>query len=493
MQNSRLISMMRGLSAKEVREFGRFIRHCGYFNANQNVTDLFDYLRKFHPDFDSDKLNQGEVFKRLFPKATDDSKAKRYIRDLRSDLSLLLEDYLVLKQTDRKHHETGGINRDRQYLLMKAFKDRNRIDLYQGLIDEFMRDLERSPERDMYFYYHLFKLNHLIYSHPATNKIARGIDSLHETMRNLDLFYCAVKLNYYCEMINRQNILNVHYDEPPLIEEVRKLTTQSSFKDEKLFRVYNGIVRLLQNQDDEACYFSLKKTLLANIDIFPDDEKMEMLTYLRNYCTYARNAGKLHFAVEHFEINDLLLKYNDWKSQGFISNVTFVNVVEVGYGLKKFEWTDRFIEAYAPLLNESLRDNAVQFCQGLKHYVQEDFEKARDTFEHLTIKENIYYKLRAMALLLRCYYELPEGQDFLIDRFFARFRSFLRYQDILNEAGTRRFLHLIKYTDKLIRVSRIFDRQERREEGEKIKADLAAEEHLSARLWLKQKAGAIQL
>jgi hypothetical protein len=94
MHDSKLISILKSLSKKEFRDFGRFV-YSPFFNRLNNVIKLFDILKRHYPKFSSQDLTEEKICDSVFPgEKFDYSKFKNLV----SDLMWLAEEYLALKR-----------------------------------------------------------------------------------------------------------------------------------------------------------------------------------------------------------------------------------------------------------------------------------------------------------------------------------------------------------------------------------------------------------
>jgi len=66
MQKSQLAAILRSLTKEEFKEFGRFV-HSPYFNNRDEVSRYYDALKEHYPLFRSDKLNEENLFSKVYP------------------------------------------------------------------------------------------------------------------------------------------------------------------------------------------------------------------------------------------------------------------------------------------------------------------------------------------------------------------------------------------------------------------------------------------
>lgn len=81
-----LINTLKSFSLKEIREFGDFVRS-PFFNKNQAAMKLYDYVKKYYPDFDSNKLKKETAYRELFGKTEYSESFLKTIIHILTDLS----------------------------------------------------------------------------------------------------------------------------------------------------------------------------------------------------------------------------------------------------------------------------------------------------------------------------------------------------------------------------------------------------------------------
>lgn len=100
MVDSKCIMIMKNLTEEELKEFGRFAAS-PYFNRLNDVTKLFNALKKYHPAYPAEAVDKRKIFKKLFPKKPyNDSR----MRNLVSDLGQLTEKFLLNKSWEENNY-----------------------------------------------------------------------------------------------------------------------------------------------------------------------------------------------------------------------------------------------------------------------------------------------------------------------------------------------------------------------------------------------------
>src|SRR5687768_5079127 len=102
-QSGNLIQFLKVFSKEEMKELSKFVSS-PFHNNRSEVTNFFEVMKKFHPDFDQPAFTKENIFAALYPE-------KKYqddvIRRLSSNLFKLAEEYAAYKnfKKDRFDYE----------------------------------------------------------------------------------------------------------------------------------------------------------------------------------------------------------------------------------------------------------------------------------------------------------------------------------------------------------------------------------------------------
>ena len=98
MENSQLIAVLKTFSAKEIRDFKRWLAS-PFHNQRKDVIQLFNYLIKNDHLNDKKYLAKEKIFKKIFPKEPyDDAKMRQTMHFLLKQV----EDYILLLSSCKK-------------------------------------------------------------------------------------------------------------------------------------------------------------------------------------------------------------------------------------------------------------------------------------------------------------------------------------------------------------------------------------------------------
>ena len=436
MHNSKLLQLIRSLSQEELRWLAKLVRS-PYFNSNKEITNLFDYIRKYSPDYTSSKLRKELVFGKLFPKEPYND---RRMRVLMFRLSDLVEKFMVIQ----------GLKQDGfqyQKLLLQELKARKLDEQAEKKQEKLSGELRELPYRDEYYYERQWQLLRVSNFRGSGSRYKVASGSLSEAMKNLDLFYLISKLRYSNELYNRQNILSEEYDIIGL-KEVRDLVTSyPEFMEQKALQIYNDVLLLMEDPLDTLTYDRLEKKFISNLELFRKSEQASLLKYLIN-CTFQLNShGKIAYLEHQLRLFKLGLDKELFLENGRLLESTFLNIVITGTVLREVDWVEKFIEGYAHMME----NNSLNLAWAYWHFAKLDFLRS-NTILLKVISTDIGYNLRIKSLSLRNYFELFLKDQSYYDLFEASagaFEKFLHRNNRITSNRARAYLNFIAFLKKL--------------------------------------------
>jgi hypothetical protein len=436
MLNTKLVQILAALSPREFKSFEQYVAS-PYFNRNKQVGELLDIIKPFHPTYDNTKFTREYVFTKLFGKGQPFNEAK--LRYVLSDLTLLLESFLSVDEFLQNPQE-------QKYFLVKSLRERN-MDKY------FLQHLEEAhaqnnkpglADSDFYFYNYLFNEQSYLYTSVKNN---RSVDSsLQELIDNLEIFYLAKNLKYYCEIINRQNILSVNY-KLSIFEKIIPYLQERSFEEYPVIHIYVTILKTLTETDHNEDYDKLMDLVALHASKFPSNEVRDMYAFAQNYCIKQINSGNTNFLRKLFELNKTLLATGLIFESGYLSPHDFKNIVTVALRLEEFEFAHDFIQNQKDRLDPAIRENAYTFSLAWYHFFRKEYDKTLKTLLRVEFTD-VYYHLDAKSLLLKTYYELNE-EDALYSLFDA-FKIYLRRNKLISDYQREVYSNLIGFTRRLV-------------------------------------------
>lgn len=472
MENTKVYIVLNQLDVYELNRLQKFILS-PYFNANESITDLFQVLLDSLKKKNKTPIGKHDVWEMIFSKkAYNDVK----FRKLQSDLLKLIEDFLA-----QEIYEKNPMHRS-NYLL-EAVSKKKIEKLYSTTIKYSERLANQQFERPASYYFHLYvneknKFNlSSEFEKKTKSKTKEGDLKLTEINENLDIFYLAEKLRYYCSLLSWKNITK-QKEEILFIEDIIEYVKQQNYSHIPPITIYYQIYLTTIEPDNIDHYDKLKVLVHKHLELFPENQAREIFDSLLNYCIRKINSGKLSFYEEMFNHytyaidNELLLV------DGYLSPTSFRNICLIGLRTKRFEFTEKFILSKARLIEDKYRDNAVNFNLARLYWYQKEFEKVIAQIQSVDFNDLIY-DLGSKTMLLSSYFEL-DSYDSLLS-LFDSFRVYLNRNKNIPEKLRKAYLELIKYTKKLSGLN--FSKKDL----ESILDEIQNHPNLNSKPWLIEK------
>lgn len=195
MHSSKLLTLISGLDASEFRWLHKFLKS-PFYNTNQKVLRLFEYIKKYYPDLASPKLVKETAYQTLFPKQKFEAQK---MRKLMHELATLVEDFMVAQHFQKNEFA-------RKKILTKELGQRNLYGLFEKNSEEITSDLDKLPYRDKDYFLEQYLNKYQLLSHPLTPKRQNVKERLLPLSDGLDYFYFLQKLKMNCDLESAKNI-----------------------------------------------------------------------------------------------------------------------------------------------------------------------------------------------------------------------------------------------------------------------------------------------
>jgi len=155
-------------------------------------------------------------------------------------------------------------------------------------------------------------------------------------------------------------------------------------------------------------YYQLKDTLFNQLDVFDTDELRDVLIGMYNYCYRMVAYKDNRFTKEVFDLHIVGLNHGCSFINSFFSADEFVEIFRYGLLLNKIEWVDMFFEKYKNKLLPNLRDNILNYCQGIYAFHKQDYDLAQEYLNNIDTTKDFFYHIHYKILLLQIYYDKNE-------------------------------------------------------------------------------------
>lgn len=463
MKNSQLVEIARTLSKKEVREIKKWLASPAH-NHRDDVVQLFDYLLQGQ-HLEVDKfLEKTRVFKKIFPEEPyDDAR----LRQTMHFLLKTIEEYLI--SSELLQDETAA-----QFALARVYRHKGLENTLQKTINSIERRQRKEIIQDDTFF-----LNQYYLYQEVNEADVRGAARLQEMSQALETSFIIRKLRIACFMVNHQSIYKTEYDYG-LLDPLLNYVKENDLLRIQAIAIYYYCYKSLSQPHEEGYFFTYRDIIFEHNDVLPHFEMRNNYLLAINYCATKVNQSKIEFRDEVFKLyRQGIEKKVLFSDEGYLTNSTFRNTVNIGTLIGAFDWIKSFIETYQQFLTEGDREQMVLSSWGKFYFEKGEYDKARDYLIQVN-PSNVLLNLNIKSMLIRIYYHEDEFQ--LLDALLESMKVYINRKKILMPQHRRPFLNLIKYTKKLVRVNP-FDKTA----VAKLRSEIEAVQPLIAKEWFLEQ------
>ncbi|MBP8753845.1 MAG: hypothetical protein KBH39_06450 [Chitinophagales bacterium] len=469
MQNSKMISLLRHFSQKELTQLGEFIAS-PFFNKDEDLILLFNYIKKFGPEFTSSKLDRKELFNNKKSGLVLDEKKLSYMM---SDIVKLTEQFIRYNKFNEQEIE-GYCN------LMSVYNSWDDDKLYEQTMRKSKVALQNYPYRNAAFFYKEYLVESEMNVYFDRQKTRAYDESLQKAADRLDLFYLSIKLKYSCELINRQKLVAAEY-ELRLLKEISSHLSENSYTSYPSISIYYQILMTFLESDNAEHFKKLKTLLVAHADKFPQPEARDMYMYAQNYCIRKINAGDMNFLTESLNLYKKAIEKEVLYEEGFLSPWSYKNIVVVALRAGDTAYAEQFIKLYNNAINPKFRNNAHNYNLAYLQFYKGKHGEALELLNKVEFTD-IFYALDSRSLQIKIYYELDEWMS--LQSALEAFRVYLRRNKTLSENMKTTYSNLVKFIDKLSRIQKGENAK-----LEKLLNKIDETKQIADIRWLKTKVG----
>ncbi|WP_235298361.1 outer membrane protein assembly factor BamD [Portibacter marinus] len=472
MQNLKFYRALNRLSIYDLNRFKKFI-YSPYFNQNEKLINLFDFYYQEIKKGETEDYTKEQIWKKVFKQeGFKDSRFRKYNTDLLS----LLEQFLSVEQFKAQPLKESTS-------LLEAVIDNKMPELYNSVLKTTERLSERHLERNANYYFyqymaekHRFNLTSE-FEKKSASKSKIQFYNIQDINDNLDYFFIAEKLRYYCSMLSWKNVVK-HDIELLFIEDIVELVKDKKYYNIPTIGIYYQIYLTTIEPEEVEHYYKLKELIQKNLNLFPQQEAKHIFDAALNYCVRKVNKGMKNFNSELLTIYNEGLEKEVLLVNGEITPTSFRNICIIGLRLGDIEWVEKFIKEYAQKINPKYRANALQFNLARVALFKKDYDGLIDLLNEVEF-DDLVYTLDSKLMLIIAYYEM-NNKD-LAQSSVNAFKVFLVRHKNIPDQYKLIFGNFNSYIEKIMKLAYS------KPKLKKLKDDLARDGSVASRNWLVEK------
>ena len=472
MKKTMLIELLSSLTAKEIREFSDYVSS-PFFNKNQSLIKLCDYLKLCHPAFDTGSIDKKKVFSALFPQLKYND---GFMRTLIFGLSVLAEDYLTYSRFKKTYYK------EKTFLLYEL-NDRQLNRMLDKNVKSISKKLENEPVRDNEYYFDKYNLENEKYLYyfrtkpDVYEKIVKN-SKLEEMTDYMTIYYYTCIIGDYIRLFNLKNIYNFDFDFSGL-KNIPDIT-----KDGRLNKVpcllvsYYELMHFVKS--DVSTLEKIRNILKQYENTLDKDHLYNIYINMINFCSRKLTEGVEELNGEMLNLYKEGLEKNILPYHGIAHFRFYTTVTEIAIRAEEFEWAEYFINRYKDKLPEPIRENTYNYAKALYDFAAGNYVNALERLS-LVKYNDVYHKLKCKCLTAMLYYEL--GYTVQLLSHIDAFNHFIMNDKLLNRERKKVYSAFIHYLKKIDSVRLFFSNAA----FEKLKFKLEQENSVYYKDWLLKK------
>lgn len=471
MREGKLYQAIIQLNGHEMNRLHRFILS-PYFNRNDATINLFEWIKGDLKQEKKEEVSKEHLWKLCFGKSEKFNDGR--FRKLQSDLLKLVEEFYAQEVL-----EANPIYKAK-YLLDAIYN--NRLEALQiGSLKTAKRLADEQILKPASFYYYRYEIEQGTYNLTRLQSERNTKSNIEAIAENLDRFYLAEKLRYYCTILNHQHLADLDY-KMLFIDEIIEHVKSNDYSDTPPIVIYLQILLSYKEPNEREHYEKIKQLISQHIHLFPDTEVKEILDSALNYCIKKMNSGESEFVREAFSLYQEWIERGLLKVRGYLDPFHFKNIVTIGLRLSEFDWIENFIHQYSPLLEERFRENAITFNLAQLFFYKKDYLKVIQLLSKVEY-DDMTYNLNSKTLLMASYYELDEIEA--LGSLLDTFRVYLNRNKELPSTRRKHYLNTISIVRKLSKITPGDTKQ-----IEKLTAEVESTQGVVSKNWILEKLAA---
>lgn len=479
MFNNKLTELLKTFSRKELEDFKEFLQSA-YFNKRKAVTDIFEILSEYHPEYEFDLNAKEIIFERIFPGKKYNDSTLRVLLHYLSDLSekFLVHNKLKNDELEFSVHLTNELCLRKQYRQLPKILSRS-----EDVLET--RDLDAED-----YYYFKYKLSNektkfIFESNYALYEKIIGRSDWETVFRDFTKYYHVKSMLMYLNSISFQTQYKKDFKSEAFTDMIENIRPDE-YENNPIIEIYFNILKMKTNTNDESYYYKVKTLVQKNKKSLNQFDLTGAYIQLSQYCLKKISEGFTKFEKESFEIYKEELKEKTYRmNDGSMAPLFYKNVVKSGLILKELDWVKNFIYEYKGELSKSFRDNYFHFCLALYEFQAGNFGISMELNSKIKYDE-LYMKVNSKLLHMQLLYE-TNGHESLIS-FLESFRHFLVNNKIIPADRKSLFSNFQKYLSKII----IYGNNNDKTKAGLLYKDLLREKVVANKDWLLEKTALIK-
>jgi hypothetical protein len=335
-----------------------------------------------------------------------------------------------------------------QLLLARAQRRLQLTPFFERAIRAGHNALKKRAQYDSGSLQLKYQLEDIYYDYVSSHK-RQERTNLQEVSDGFDHYFIATKLKQAC-LAHSRFITNQEEYRIGLLDAVLAETRQRpQLLEVPAVAVYYQCYQAVVEGGDESDFQALRSVMEKYQSGFPNAEMRDIYLLAINYCIRRTNTGEQAFISEALELYRQSLDKGYLLQDGVMPESTFSNIASLAIRLRKFKWSEKFIEGYHDKLPPNFRDSLFLLNMGKLRYAQRQPAAALKQLAKVETKAPFLY-LSAKVIQAKIFYE-TEARDTL-ESLLSSMRTYLQRDKKLGYRQVH-YQHFIRFARRLLQLA----------------------------------------
>ncbi len=445
----------------ELKKLNKFIS-TSHWSKSETIQLCHSCLASYSSKEKLEQLTKEILFASTYPQ--DDYNDNK----LRFTLNRLLEaikEFILLEENEKKNVHSEKIWMD--FIHNKRLKKNILLNI------ESDNNPKNSLNRIIYSYYKsVIKGNYLF---QFTTDVEEKFNALLTMSKKAEEFSDYVFLRQYCLLLTFSNVYKSS-EFHLASNKYQEIYSNISYSDKPEFQVYIALIEML-NKTDQSLYYAYKKKVFDFFDIWDEEDKITLISYLLNYTTAQINKGNVDFINEQYELFLLFEDANIFRMPNYINNNKINNVIHIYLRKKDFSRAEKFIEDYVVLLPKEIMESCKHFNLARIRFEKKMYKESLRELLQVDFGRDAFYSINSKVLLLKNYFELRESDA--LSSLVVSFKEYIKKNKVISEVHKISIINYLKTVDKIYGATSI--------KAKKLDEEIKKHTQIVEKSWLLEK------
>ncbi len=441
MTSSKLFRFLSSLSSEELRSFRKFLES-PYFNTNEILVNLFNWLRPHYPNFTNSKLTKENCFRKLYPKEKKFTLSK--VNDNLSKLTKLAEQFMT-------HESVRSSEEKFNTLLVETLGERQLFADFKKATQKVTLPISSINITDWQQHYKQLSVMLNYYHHPETYQAELDSSYLEKIDYHIDELYNLLKLGIGYEILSSK-IIKGESSELDLPLSVQRIIASQKNTSNLEVKIFIDLITTHFHTNPKEILDKIVKNFSIEPNPLTEKDRITLFIYILNQ-GIALNRRNVISRLELLHLYQIGLEKKYLLVNGQIPDVTYTNIALL-FCAEAIDSAEGFIEEYKILIPEEQREAAYIFASGYLLYHQGKYSECIQKLKDVKFPKRAYSS-RVKSIIIRSWFELfLSGKNVYISlkSHIDTFDRFLRRKEDLQSDVTDGYLNFLSLLKKIIKL-----------------------------------------